>query len=182
YLNNPEATREVIDPDGWFHTGDQGVFDEEGYLKITGRIKDLIVTSYGKNISAAAIESRISASPFISQVVVVGDRKKYITALVVPDWTAVRHWARGAGIGYDNILSLAEDDSAIDLIRTEIAEATKGSASYEKPKDFRIISEEFTVENGQLTLTLKLRRNVITETYKDLIDSMYSKKETSNVE
>ncbi|MBU1919804.1 long-chain fatty acid--CoA ligase, partial [bacterium] len=139
YLNNPEATREVIDQDGWFHTGDQGVFDEEGYLKITGRIKDLIVTSYGKNISAAAIESRINASPFISQVLVVGDRKKYITALVVPDWTAVGHWAKGAGIKYDSILLLAEGDSVVDLIQTEVAEATKGSASYEKPKDFRII-------------------------------------------
>jgi long-chain acyl-CoA synthetase len=173
YLNDASGTAGTVGRDGWLHTGDQGRFDDRGNLVITGRIKDLIITSYGKNIPAANIEARIARSLYISQAVVFGDKRKYITALVVPDRDAIEAWARVQGIPCSSISSLLQDEEIHELITREIDEATGDCASFERVKAFRLISEEFTVENGLLTPTLKLRRTVIAKKYRDLIESMY---------
>ncbi|MBU1937949.1 AMP-binding protein, partial [bacterium] len=158
----------------WLHTGDQGRFDEKGNLVITGRIKDLIITSYGKNIPAAVIEGKITRSPYISQVVVFGDKRKYITSLIVPQRDAIETWAQKRGIAFEGYSSLMQHEEIRKLITQEIEQATEDCATCEKIKAFQLISEEFSVENGLLTPTLKVRRKAIAEKYRDLIDSMYT--------
>jgi long-chain acyl-CoA synthetase len=182
YLHNHEATHQAIDVEGWFHTGDLGQFDEQGYLKITGRIKDLIVTSYGKNISANSIEEGILGSPFVSQVLVIGDGRKFISALIVPDWKAVNLWASNNGITSADPSSPLEEEALRKLFERAIEETTRDCAPFERPKDFRIIPEEFTIEDGLLTPTMKLRRSAIVEKYRTLIESMYNERKTVNVE
>jgi long-chain acyl-CoA synthetase len=177
YLNDPAATAEVLDGEGWLHTGDQGRFDERGNLVITGRIKDLIITSYGKNVPATAIETKILQSPYVSQIVVFGDKRKYITALVMPDQAAVENWALRRGITSSAFSTLVQHEEIRRLIAQEIDEATRDCTSYEKIKAFRLITEEFTADNGLLTPTLKTRRKAIAEKYHELIDSMYKMEE-----
>lgn len=174
YLNDPSGTADAVDGDGWLHTGDQGRFDDRGNLVITGRIKDLVITSYGKNIPAASIEAKIVRSLYISQAVVFGDKRNYITALVVPDCDAIDAWARTQGIPCGPISSLVQHEEVRELIAREIDEATRECAPFERVKAFRLISEEFTVENGLLTPTLKVRRTAIAERYRDLVESMYT--------
>lgn len=173
YFRKPDETAKVIDSDGWFHTGDQGRFDSKGNLVIIGRIKDIIVTSYGKNIPAAAIESRIAKSRFVSQAMLYGDRRKYITALVVPVCPAIEEFAASEGIpamAYDVLL---DDPRIRALIAGEIEHATEGLAHYEKVKEFALIAEEFSAGNGLLTPLMKLRRAQVAERYREQIESMY---------
>jgi long-chain acyl-CoA synthetase len=173
YLNKPGETARVIDQDGWLHTEDQGRFDARGNLIITGRIKDLIVTSYGKKVAAAAIEAKIAGSPYISQVMVYGDRRKYLTALVVPMRKTVERYAADEGISADSYESLLKDTRIRARIAAEIEEATKDCAPYEKVKEFALIAEEFTIESGLLTPLLKLRRKLVAERYCSTIESLY---------
>ncbi len=177
YLNDASATASTLDSEGWLHTGDQGRFDEKGNLVITGRIKDLIITSYGKNIPAAVIEGKITRSSYISQVVVFGDKRKYITSLIVPERDAIETWARKRGIAVKGNSALVQHEEIRRLIAQEIERATQDCAPFEKIKAFQLIAEEFSVDNGLLTPTLKVRRNAIAEQYHDLIDSMYTKDE-----
>lgn len=173
YFRKPDETARVIDSDGWFHTGDQGRFDPKGNLVIIGRIKDIIVTSYGKNIPAAAIESRIIQSRHISQAMLYGDRRKYITALVVPIRAAIEEFAAAEGIPEMAYEALLEDPRVRALIAGEIERATEGLAQYEKVKEFALIAEEFSIGNGLLTPLMKLRRAQVAERYRERIESMY---------
>ncbi len=172
YYGDPEATAKAIDGTGWLHTGDLGQFDEQGNLAITGRIKDIIVTSYGKNIGPAAIEATLLRSPYIHQAVIFGDKRKYLSALMVPDGESMCAWARSNGFQAD-CDAIINHPAFRRLISQEIEQATRECSSYEKPKDFRLIREEFTIENGLMTPTLKPRRAAIAEKYSGLIESMY---------
>lgn len=172
YWKMPEATQEAKDNEGWYHSGDIGVIDDEGYVYITDRKKELIITAAGKNISPANIESAIKGSPCISNALAFGDRKKYITALVTLEPSEVK--GRLAGMGIDGETeSLADLLQVRELIRGEIEGLNAGLARFEQVKDFRIVPEDFSIEDDLLTPTMKLKRKNIIARYGDLIESMY---------
>ncbi|NPV13837.1 long-chain fatty acid--CoA ligase [candidate division WOR-3 bacterium] len=173
YFKKPEETARAIDAEGWFHTGDQGRFDADGNLIITGRIKELIVNSYGKNIPPVPIEQALINSKYIEQAVVFGDRKPYLVALIVPARLTLEDYARQEKIPFGKFEELLNHPKIIELFRTEVARATAHFASYEQVRKFRLIPEPLTVENNLLTPTLKVRRQPTYEMYKDLIESMY---------
>ena len=180
YLNKPEETKRAIDDDGWFHTGDQGKFDEHGNLIVTGRIKEIIVTSYGKNIAPAPIEMEICGSRYIEQVSLCGDGRNCLAALVVPNRESVEHYVRERELSFENYPALLEMDEIRQLIEREIENRTASLASYQRVKAFALLSEDFTVENGMLTPMLKLRRGEIGKRYARLIDAIYENLEKSN--
>jgi long-chain acyl-CoA synthetase len=174
YLGRPEETAGTINAEGWLHTGDQGKFDGHGNLLITGRIKELIVTSYGKNVAPVPIEAEIAKSPYIDQALLYGDNRKYITALIVPEKCAIEEYAAGRGLiapGYEELL---KSEAIRDLISTEVDKATVRFARYEKVKAFVLLPESFTVANKLMTPTLKLRRKLVIERYRDMIEAMYN--------
>jgi long-chain acyl-CoA synthetase len=175
YHNKPDETRKVIDNEGWFHTGDQGKLDKQGNLIITGRIKELIVTSYGKNIPPIPIEEKICRCGYIEQVMLYGDKKNFIVALVVPNKKLIEQYARSNKITCENYPELCASNDIKTFLADEIENATTDLAPYEKIKTFTIIPEGFTIDNGMLTPTLKLRRNKVLEKYKPLIEAMYTK-------
>ncbi|MBD3855727.1 MAG: long-chain fatty acid--CoA ligase [Acidobacteria bacterium] len=172
YYKMPSETAETLTPDGWQHTGDLGEIDDEGFLKITGRKKDLIVTAGGKNVAPSAIEGLIATSKYISQVCVIGDRQKYLTALITIDADNVRAFAEEKGIATDNLDQLLKNEVVNDLIRSVVEEKNTELASFESIKDFRLL-DEFSIENGLLTPTLKVKRNVAMEQFADVIEEMY---------
>jgi len=169
YYKNEAATQEVI-RDGWFHTGDIGCLDEEGFLTITDRMKDIIVTSGGKNISPQNIENTILKSSFIQQMVVLGDGRNYLVALIVPDFTAVQDYLKLAHLSKEQII---KEERVNKLIQEEITRLTKTSAGYEQIKYFRLLLSEFTQTSGELTPTLKVKRKIVQKKYASLIDEMY---------
>ncbi len=173
YYKMPEETAETLTPEGWQHTGDLGEIDSEGFLRITGRKKDLIVTAGGKNVAPSAIEGAIATSRYISQVCVIGDRRKYLTALITIDADNVRAFAEEQGIPGDDLNELLSNPKVNDLIRSIVEEKNHELASFETIKDFRLLPE-FSIENGLLTPTLKVKRNIAMERFADVIDSMYS--------
>jgi long-chain acyl-CoA synthetase len=169
YYKMPAETAETLTPDGWQHTGDLGEIDDEGFLRITGRKKDLIVTAGGKNVAPSAIEGLIATSKYISQVCVIGDRQKYLTALITVDEDNVKAYAEEQGIAAENLL---ENDRVRNLIKGIVEEKNRELASFETIKDFRLL-DEFSIENGLLTPTLKVKRNVAMERFADVIEEMY---------
>jgi long-chain acyl-CoA synthetase len=173
YYKMPAETAETLTPDGWQHTGDLGEIDDEGFLKITGRKKDLIVTAGGKNVAPSAIEGLIATSKYISQVCVIGDRQKYLTALITVDADNVKAFAEEKGILSTSLDELLKDRQVNDLIRSVVEEKNTELASFETIKDFRLL-DEFSIENGLLTPTLKVKRNVAMEQFADVIEEMYS--------
>jgi len=172
YYKKPQETKEAI-VDGWFKTGDVGVFDEDGFLRITDRIKDLIITAQGKNVAPQHIEGVIARDLFIEQIVTVGDKRKYITALVVPSFSALEHYASENNIRFSSREELVKKPEIIEFYRNRIVDLSAELANYEKIVNFTLMPREFTQDNGELTPTLKLRRKVIAEKYKNMIDSMY---------
>ncbi len=173
YYNMPDATAAAIDADGWLHTGDQGKLEDDGYLTITGRLKDLIVTSYGKNISPRLIEEKMARSALVSQVMVYGDNRKYLIALVVPDEKAVTSFAEERGLPTDDYQALLKRQEIHDLVGQEVARVNKGAASYEQIRAFDVLPEPFSLENGMLTPTLKPRRGRISMLHEDVIEALY---------
>jgi long-chain acyl-CoA synthetase len=174
YFNMPEETMKAIDGDGWFHTGDRGRLDERGNLVITGRLKELIVTSYGKKVAPVPIEAEIAKSPYIDQVLLFGDNRKFVTALVVPERGAIERYAREKALavsGYPELLARGE---IREVIAAEIDRATADLAPFEKVRAFTLLTEGFTVANELLTPTLKLRRQKIVERYMNEIDALYA--------
>jgi long-chain acyl-CoA synthetase len=168
YWNAPDATAEALDADGWYHTGDVGRF-EDGYLRITDRIKHMIVSKGGKNIYPGPIEERFTTNPLVEQIMVVGEGREYLTALVVPNAEALAAHARENGS--DGTL---EADAVQQLFRTTFRTYSKGAASHEKIRDFRLIEEPFSEENGLLTPTMKLKRRAVEARYADLVEAMYA--------
>ena len=164
YYDDPSATQEAIDSQGWFSTGDLGLIDSDGFLKITGRKKEIIVLSTGKNSAPVPIEQELEANRFISQAFVYGDNQKHISALIVPDFDELKRWSEKYGIAYDMPDMLLRDD-ARQLFEKEIKSQLNHFPEYEQVRDFRLIAEEFTQENDLLTPTLKLKRKKILERY-----------------
>ncbi|HOO70167.1 MAG TPA: long-chain fatty acid--CoA ligase [Spirochaetota bacterium] len=175
YYKMPEETAETITSDGWLRTGDIGRIDSEGFLKITGRKKDLIITSGGKNIAPSAIEGLLATSKYINQVCVIGDRRNYLTALVSLDADNIKDFARDNNIQYNSLDDLIYNDQIKELISAEVVEKNKSLASFESVKRVTIVPE-FSIENELLTPTLKIKRNKITALYRDEIDAMYGAK------
>lgn len=173
YYKNSKATEEAIDKDDWLYTGDIGDIDGDGFLRITDRKKDLIVTAGGKNIAPQRIERILRTSRYISQVVVIGDKKKFISALVTLDQPQVEAWATKQGIGYENWLELVAHPRVKALIDAEVIEKNKDLATFESVKKVSLIPSDFSVANGELTASLKIKRKVVTERYRDLIEAMY---------
>ena len=173
YFKNEESTREVIDTDGWFYTGDIGEFDEDGFLKITDRKKNLLVTSGGKNVAPAPLENAILASKYIDQCLVIGDRRKFISALIVPSFEIVEGWADQEGITYQNRTELIENQKVNSLLENEVAEAMKNFARYEMIKKIAVLPREWTIEDDELTPTLKVKRKIVENNFEDKINFMY---------
>jgi long-chain acyl-CoA synthetase len=177
YYNRPEDNLAAFTSDGWFKTGDVGYLDKDGFLVITDRKKELIKTSGGKYIAPQQIESLIKASRFVSQVVVVGNAKKFASALIVPHIEMLRDYAALKGIDYSNDRDLLSNPRIVDLIRRQVDKCTTGLARFEKIKRIALLDTEFTTEAGDLTPTLKPRRNVIENRYAAVIDHLYDEAE-----
>jgi long-chain acyl-CoA synthetase len=174
YYNKPEDTQAVFTEDGWFKTGDIGTIDEDGFLRITDRKKELFKTSGGKYIAPQPIEQMIKGSSFVNQVVLIGNGRKFPAALIVPDWERVESYAQLKGIKAANHAELCKHPRIIDLFERQIASLTPDLAQYERVKKVALIENELTIEGGELTPTLKVKRRVIDEKYRELIDSLYA--------
>ncbi len=173
YYNDPEATRAVLDDDGWFHTGDIGVL-EDGFLRITDRKKDIIVTAGGKNIAPQPIENRLVANKLVNQAVMIGDRRKYPVILIVPDFDQLERAAREQGLTWSSRTELLKLPEVRRLMERTMQESLEGTASFELPKKIALLEEEFTIERGELTPTQKIKRRVIDERYREVVDALYA--------
>jgi long-chain acyl-CoA synthetase len=173
YWNLPDKTAETIDAQGWLHTGDCGEIDDEGYLRVKDRIKDIIITSGGKNITPSLIENQIKFSPYISDAVVIGEARRFITCLVMIDPDNVAQFAQDHQIPYTDFASLTRAPEVLQLIGAEIEAVNARLARVEQIKQFRVIDQLLTAEDEELTPTMKLKRKVVTAKYADLIATMY---------
>jgi len=173
YWNMPEATAEAFTEDGWFKTGDIGEFDKDGFLLITDRKKELFVTSGGKNIAPHPIELAITAKPYIDQACLIGDAKKYISALIVPDFPELHRFAKHNGIPACSDKDLLENEQIKELFKKQVDEVNEALPRYEQIKYYKLLDKPFSVETGELTPTLKLKRRIVFEKYKDDIESLY---------
>ena len=173
YYKDAEATLETIDKNGWLHTGDVGHFDSDGFLVITDRKKHLFVNSGGKNIAPQPIESLLQESKFIDQIVLIGDRRRFNTALIVPDFDALKDLAKDQHILYSGNNELVADERIHEAIRKDMNGLQKDLAKYEQVRRFKLLPKPFTIEDGDLTPTLKVKRKVVEQKYADLIESMY---------
>ncbi len=180
YFNKPDETAAAFTDEDkhhrWFKTGDIGYFDADGFLFITDRKKDLIKTSAGKYVAPQRIEGLINQSEFIEQSIVIGDRRKYVSALVVPEWERLRAWAKEQQIETTNKHEMTTDRRVIDLIKGEVNRLTRELADYEKVKRVALLAEDFSIESGELTPTLKVRRRVVEQKYRNVIESLYSER------
>src|SRR5713226_3903939 len=174
YWNKPDDTRAVITADGWFRTGDIGSIHADGYLTITDRKKELWKTSGGKYIAPAPIEQLIKSSRFVSQVVVIGNGRKFPAALIVPDWEQLDSYAKLRGLALRTHAEFCRDSRIIDLFERQIAARTKTLAQFEKIKRIALLPHELTMEGGELTPTLKVKRRIVDEKYRDVIDRIYA--------
>ena len=173
YYNLPEATTEAIDPEGWFHTGDVGEIDEDGFLRITDRIKDIIVTAAGKNVAPQPIENRLKTNEFVEQAVMIGDRRSFCVILVVPSFPNLEAWARKTGIQASDAKALLARTEVQELMEEQVFGALKGLARFETPKKIGLIESQFTIEDGTLTPTQKVKRRAVEARYRELIEAFY---------
>jgi long-chain acyl-CoA synthetase len=173
YYKEPELTAATVDADGWLHTGDVGEFDEAGYLKIIDRKKELIITSGGKNISPALVEYELQRHPLIGQACAVGDRRNYLTALLVLDPETAPAWARSHGIEFESLADLAAHPDVQAEVERGVAEANSHLARPEQVRRFTLLGAEWTTQTGELTPSLKRRRKVIVDRYAKEIEALY---------
>jgi long-chain acyl-CoA synthetase len=176
YYKKPAETREVLSK-GWFKTGDIGHIDKDGFVVITDRKKDLIITSGGKNIAPQPIENILKTIPYISNAVVVGDRKKFVSALVIPDFEKLEAWAKKKGLSFASRADMVRDERVVSFLWSVVDKATPGLASYERIKQVALLDREFEIEADEITPTLKVKRNIIERKYRDLIASLYKGKD-----
>ncbi len=174
YYKNPEATKEVLDKDGWLSSGDIGFIDKEGYLHITDRKKDLIVTAGGKNIAPQPIENKLKMNMYIDEAVMIGDKRPYCVALIVPSFEMLKDVAKKEGISYSDEKELIEHPRVKELIEEALNEVNSGFAKYETIKKFALIPQLFSQETGELTPTIKVKRGAVEKKYKAVIDELYS--------
>ena len=174
YFNNPEATAQAIDAESWFHTGDIGEFDKDGFLKITDRKKDIIINAYGKNIAPQPLEALLKSSPYVGTPVLIGDRRKYVCALIVPNFEKLERDAAAMGIRFDSREELVNDDRVKAIYQGEIDRFNRNLDRQEKIRRFALLPRDFTIEADEITPSLKVKRKVIDKKYKDIIDQMYA--------
>ena len=173
YYQMPEATAETLTDDGWLKTGDVGVIDPDGHIRITDRKKDIIVTSGGKNVSPQNIEFKLKTNKMIEQICIIGDRQKFIAALIVPNFANLKKWAQEHQVGFQGEDGLICLDEVRKLFQGIIDEVNRDLASYESIKKFTLLPEEFSEANGELTPTLKIKRRVVQDKYSGVIRQMY---------
>ena len=173
YLNQPEKTAETIDAEGWLHTGDVGSVDEDGYFRITDRMRDIIITAGGKNITPSEIENELKFSPYITDAVVIGDKRAYLTVLIMIDQENVEKFAQDHDVPFSNYASLTRAREVQELIQGEIDRANKKFARVEQIKSFRLLETQLSAEDEELTPTMKLKRSLVQKKYAPLIESMY---------
>jgi long-chain acyl-CoA synthetase len=173
YFKNPEATSEAIDAEGWLYTGDVGEWDGD-HVRIVDRKKDIIITAGGKNISPSELENRLKVSPFIKEAMAIGDRRKYISALIGIEFDVVSNWAQRKGITFTTYRDLSEKPEVVDLIRKQVDQANADFARVEQIKQFKLIPKELDHEEGELTATQKIKRKVLADQFADLIEGMYA--------
>jgi long-chain acyl-CoA synthetase len=172
YYGREQETAEAI-VDGWLRTGDIGVIDEDGYLAITDRKKDIIVTAGGKNVAPQLIENALKTDPFISQVVIHGDKRKFLSALIVPDFEQLEPWAREQGLSFSCRAELVGLEAVHALIEQRMTDKLRDFARYEQIRRFTLLDREFTMGDGEVTPSLKIKRKVVADRYRDLIEAMY---------
>jgi long-chain acyl-CoA synthetase len=180
YFNKPAATADAIDADGWFHTGDIGEL-RDGFVAITDRKKDIIVTAGGKNIAPQPIENRVKTSSFVSQAVMIGDKRRFPVMLIVPNWDSLEKWARGESIAFVDRASLMALPAVQAKMEQEVQSKVDGLARFEMPKKIGLLEHDFSVERGELTPTLKVKRRIVDKAYRSLIDSLYANGEGERV-
>jgi long-chain acyl-CoA synthetase len=175
YYNNPGKTAETV-VDGWLHTGDVGVIDEEGFVRITDRMKDIIITAGGKNVTPSEIENQLKFSPYIADAVVIGDQRRFLSCLIMIDHETVAQFAQERNVPFTNFASLCRAKEIQDMIWDEIERVNRQLARVETIKKFRLIEQILTAEDEELTPTMKLKRNLVNTKYKDVIETMYAEK------
>ena len=173
YLNQPEKTAETIDAEGWLHTGDVGSVDAEGFFRITDRMKDIIITAGGKNITPSELENELKFSPYVTDAVVIGDKRAYLTVLIMIDQENVEKFAQDHDVPFSNYASLTRAREVLDLVQREIEKVNAKFARVEQIKSFRLLETQLTAEDEELTPTMKLKRSLVQKKYAALIDSMY---------
>lgn len=174
YKNNPEATAATFSPDGWLCTGDLGYIDAQGRLYITGRKKEIIVTAGGKNVSPTPLEESLKGHPLISQVLVVGEQRPYVAALVTLDKDMLPAWLKNHGIENMDLTRAARDPKVLDALEKAVKRTNKAVSRAESIRKIKVLTTDFTVENGLLTPSLKLRRAIVMKRYADTIEALYS--------
>jgi len=173
YLNQPEKTRETIDADGWLHTGDVGLVDADGYFRITDRMKDIIITAGGKNITPSEIENELKFSPYITDAVVIGDKRAYLTVIVMIDQENVEKYAQDNDVPFSNYASLTRSPEVQALIQAELDRVNKQFARVEQVKKFFLLETQLSAEDEELTPTMKLKRSLVQKKYAPQIEAMY---------
>ena len=172
YFKDPQATAEVLSDDGWLRTGDVGEVDEDGFITITDRKKDILVTAGGKNVAPQNIENDLKTSKYVSQALVVGDRRPYVAAMITLDEAEIAKWAEAQGIDGD-LASLARDERVQALVQGIVDEANRERSRYEQVKRFVVLPRDFSMEHGEVTPTLKLRRRAVLEHFSDALEELY---------
>ena len=174
YYRNEEATRAAIDEDGWFHTGDIGELDADGYLRITDRKKDLIVTAAGKNLAPQPIEHLVRTNRFVAEAVMIGDRRPFPVMLIVPNFEVLGAWAAAQGIADTEPESLVRESKVLRKMEQEVKSMLGGLARFETPRRIALLPKEFTIEGGELTPSLKVKRRVVEDRYREVVDGLYA--------
>jgi long-chain acyl-CoA synthetase len=172
-LNQPDKTAETVDAQGWLHTGDVGSVDEHGFFKITDRMKDIIITAGGKNITPSEWENELKFSPYVTDAVVIGDKRAYLSVIIMIDLENVEKFAQDRDVPFSNYASLTRAPEVQSLIQAEIDKVNTKFARVEQIKQFRLLDTQLTAEDDELTPTMKLKRKFVENKYKDLIHSMY---------
>jgi long-chain acyl-CoA synthetase len=173
YWNKPEKTAETVDAEGWLHTGDVGTVDSDGFFRITDRMKDIIITAGGKNITPSEFENDLKFSPYVTDAVLIGDKKPFLTVLVMIDQENVERFAQDHDVPFSNYTSLTRAKEVQDLIWREIESVNRKFARVEQVKKFRLIETQLTAEDEELTPTMKLKRKLVQQKYAELIEGMY---------
>ena len=174
YYRNEDATKEVFDEDGWFHTGDIGIIDEDGFLKITDRKKSLIVTSGGKNIAPAPIELKVATSPFVEQIHIIGDKRNFLSALIVPNYEALTSYLKSQNNDLKEPNALIDHPDVLELFKNEVDNAMTDFSNYEKIKKFTLLTEPFSIEKGEMTPKMSIVKKVVEQNYSEQINKMYN--------
>ncbi len=173
YWNNDDATRQAIDPDGWFHTGDIGEIDADGFLKITDRKKDIIINAYGKNIAPQPLEALLKSSPYIGTPVLIGDRRKYLVALLVPNFDKLERDSKAMGVQFNSRQELIANEKVQQIYQTEIDRFNLNLDRQEKIRRFALLPRDFTIDDDEITPSLKVKRKMIDKKYKEIIDQLF---------